>query len=89
MKKYYFGGEIMSDLEPVEYATGVPIRDYDIINITKTAIGYEVLLDINLDSGYSLAGTTLEITDEELQGYETDNVEDGVKYALGFFDQQQ
>ncbi|WP_077213051.1 hypothetical protein [Bacillus dakarensis] len=78
----------MSNLEPVEYETGVPIRDYDIINITKTVNGHEVLLDINLDSGYSLARTTLEITDEELQGYETDNVEDGVKYALGFFVRQ-
>lgn len=88
MKKHFTGGEFMSNLEPVEYETGVPIRDYDIINITKTVNGYEVLLDINLDSGYSLARTTLEITDEELQGYETDNVEDGVKYALGFFDRQ-
>lgn len=76
----------MSELEPLEYETGTPIRDYDIIEITKTATGYEALLDINLDSGYSLTRTTLEITEEDLFGYETDSVEEGIKYALGFFE---
>jgi hypothetical protein len=75
----------MSELEPIEYETGTPIRDYDIIEITKTTNGYEVQLDINLDSGYSLTGTKLEITDEDLQGYETKEIEEGIKYALGFF----
>lgn len=75
----------MSELEPIEYKTGTPIRDYDIIKITQTAIGYEVVLDINLDSGYSLTGTKLEITNEDLMGYETNDVEEGIKYALGFF----
>lgn len=75
----------MSELEPVEYETGTAVRDYDIIEITQTAIGYEVVLDINLDSGYSLTGTKLEITNEDLQGYETNEVEEGIKYALGFF----
>lgn len=75
----------MSELEPIEYETGTPIRDYDIIEITKTTNGYEVQLDINLDSGYSLTGTKLEITDEDLQGYETNEIEEGIKYALGFF----
>jgi hypothetical protein len=75
----------LSELEPVEYETGTPIRDYDIIEITQTEIGYHVLLDINLDSGYSLSQTTLEITNEDLVGYETNDVEEGIKYALGFF----
>ncbi|MGG3561879.1 hypothetical protein ABES03_09765 [Neobacillus rhizosphaerae] len=77
----------MSQLEPLEYETGTAIRDYDIIDITSTAAGYEVLLDINLDSGYSLSRTKLEITHEDLQGYETNEVEEGIKYALGFFEQ--
>jgi hypothetical protein len=76
----------LSELEPIEYEIGTAIRDYDIINVTKTPFGYEVLLDINLDSGYSLAGTKLEITNEDLEGYETNEVEEGIKYALGFFD---
>lgn len=80
-----FGGVVMSELEPLEYETGAPIRDYDIIEIKNSANGYEVLLDINLDSGYSLVRTTLEITHEDLEGYETDQVEEGIKYALGFF----
>ncbi|MCM3727238.1 hypothetical protein M3226_16280 [Neobacillus cucumis] len=75
----------MSELEPIEYETGTAIRDYDIIQIIPTANGYEVLLDVNLDSGYSLAGTKMEITLEDLQGYETNEIEEGIKYALGFF----
>ena len=76
----------MSELEPIEYETGTAIRDYDIIDITKTTNGFEVLLDINLDSGYSLTRTKLEITNEDLLGYETKEIEEGIKYALGFFD---
>jgi hypothetical protein len=75
----------MSELEPIEYETGTAIRDYDIINITQTSEGYEVLLDINLDSGYSLTRTKLEISTEDLLAYETQNIEEGIKYALGFF----
>lgn len=75
----------MSELEPVEYETGTPIRDFDIIEIIPTSNGYEVLLDINLDSGFSLTGTKLEITHEDLEGYETTDIKDGVKFALGFF----
>jgi hypothetical protein len=77
----------MSELEPLEYETGTTIRDYDIIEINQTANGYEVLLDVNLDSGYSLARTKLEISNEDLLGYETNEVEEGIKYALGFFNQ--
>jgi hypothetical protein len=77
----------MSELEPVQYDTGTTIRDYDILNITKTAEGYEVLLDINLDSGYALTRTKLDISNEDLLAYETSNIEEGIKYALGFFDE--
>ena len=77
----------MSELEPLEYETGTAIREYDIIAINQTANGYEVVLDIELDSGYSLAGTKLEVTNEDLLGYETDEIEEGIKFALGFFNQ--
>ncbi|MBM7660318.1 hypothetical protein JOC85_001085 [Bacillus mesophilus] len=75
----------MSDLEPVEYEIGTNIRDYDILDIKQTETGYEVTLDVNLDSGYSLSKTKLEISQEDLEGYETTEVEEGIKYALGFF----
>jgi hypothetical protein len=81
------GGTLMSELEPVQYDTGTTIRDYDILNITQTAEGYEVLLDINLDSGYALTRTKLDISNEDLLAYETSNIEEGIKYALGFFDE--
>jgi len=77
----------MSELEPLQYETGTSIRDYDIINIKQTPLGYEVLLNINLDSGYSLTKTTLDITHEDLTGYETNNIEEAIKWALGFFEQ--
>ncbi|WP_428911651.1 hypothetical protein [Niallia sp. Krafla_26] len=76
----------MSNLEPVEYETGTMIRDYDIIDIKSTPLGFQVLLDVNLDSGYSLSRTTMEITHEDLAGYETDHVEEAIKCALGFFE---
>jgi hypothetical protein len=76
----------VSELEPLEYQTGAPILDYDIIEIKNTVNGFEVLLDINLDSGYSLSRTTLEITHEDLKGYDTNEIEEAIKYALGFFD---
>jgi hypothetical protein len=81
------GGNLMSELEPVQYDTGTTVRDYDILNITQTAEGYEVLLDINLDSGYALTRTKLDISNEDLLAYETSNIEEGIKYALGFFDE--
>lgn len=78
----------MSDLEPLEYETGTAIRDYDIIEITQTSDGYDVLLDINLDSGYSLTRTKLEVSNEDLVAYETTDIEEGIKFALGFFDER-
>lgn len=76
----------MSKIEPVEYETGTMIRDYDIIDMKSTPLGYEVHLDINLDSGYSLSSTILEISHEDLAGYETDDVKEAIKCALGFFE---
>ncbi|MBM6619522.1 hypothetical protein [Bacillus suaedaesalsae] len=75
----------MSELEPVEYVTGTAIRDYDIIEVKPSENGYRVTLDVNLDSGYALTRTELEISHEDLDGYETKDVEEGIKYALGFF----
>lgn len=75
----------MSELEPVEYQTGTAIRDYDIIEVNQSAEGYHVTLDVNLDSGYSLNRTELEISYEDLEGYETKDIEEAIKYALGFF----
>jgi hypothetical protein len=75
----------MSELEPLEYEIGTAIREYDIIEINQTANGYDVVLDIELDSGYSLAGTKLEVTHEDLLGYETNEIKEGIKFALGFF----
>jgi hypothetical protein len=85
-KKQKMEGIEMSELEPVEYETGTPIRDYDILVVTQTPLGYEVLLNLNLDSGYSLDETRLEITHEDLAGYETNDIEEGIRFALGFFD---
>jgi hypothetical protein len=79
------GGVIMSELEPIEYETGTAIRDYDIIRVSQVPDGYEVILNINLDSGYALTSTKLEVSTEDLLGYETDDIEEGIKYALGFF----
>lgn len=48
--------------------------------------GYEVFLNLDLDSGYELEGVKLKITFEDLEAYETNDIHEGVKYALGFFD---
>ncbi|MBO9128383.1 hypothetical protein [Bacillus sp. 165] len=76
----------MSDfLEPIEYETGTSIQTFNIIEASVNDEGYEVLLDIDLDSGYELENVKMKITFEELEGYETDDIQEGVKYALGFF----
>jgi hypothetical protein len=77
----------MSELEPIQYETGTAIRDYDILEITATEMGYDVLLNINLDSGYSLLNTKMEISHDDLTAYETSDLEEGIKFALGFFDE--
>lgn len=79
---------MMSDmLEPLKYETGTAIQTFNIIDTTVNAEGYEVLLNIDLDSGYELEGVKLKISFEDLEAYETRDIHEGVKYALGFFDQ--
>jgi hypothetical protein len=76
----------MSDLlEPINYETGTTIQTFNIINTKVTSDGYEVLLNIDLDNGYELEKVKLKITSEDLAAYETDDIQEGVKCALGFF----
>lgn len=80
------GGVGMTEfLDSIHYETGVPIRTFDILKTNATPEGYEVLLNIDLDSGYELEDVKMKISFEDLQAYETDNIHEGVKYALGFF----
>lgn len=75
----------MSDfLESIEYETGTAIQTFNIIEVMEHAEGFEVLLDIDLDSGYELEGVKLLVTHEDLDAYETNDIQEGVKYALGF-----
>lgn len=77
----------MSDiLEPIQYETGTSIRTFNIIDTSADTDGYEVLLNIDLDSGYELENVKLKITMEDLAAYETKDIQEAVKYALGFFD---
>lgn len=77
----------MSDfLDPIQYDIGTAIQTFNIIETSKNEDGYDVLLNINLDSGYELENVQLKITMEDLEGYETDDIHQGVKYALGFFE---
>lgn len=78
----------MSDfVDPIQYETGTSIQTFDIIEINSNAHGYEVLLNIDLDSGYELKNVKLNVTSEELLAYETNDIQEAVKYALGFFHQ--
>ncbi|GIN84367.1 hypothetical protein J6TS2_07530 [Heyndrickxia sporothermodurans] len=77
----------MSDfLEPINYETGTSIQTFNIIETNMNDNGYEVLLNMDLDSGYELEGVKLSISFEDLAAYETNDIHEGVKYALGFFD---
>ncbi|WP_066392860.1 hypothetical protein [Neobacillus mesonae] len=73
-------------LDRIEYETGTAIRTFNIINTSVNEEGYEVLLDIDLDSGYDLENVKMKISFEDLQAYETKDVHEAVKYALGFFE---
>ncbi|CRK82080.1 hypothetical protein BN000_02001 [Neobacillus massiliamazoniensis] len=73
-------------LESNEYSTGTSIQSFNIIETSANAAGFEVLLDIDLDSGYQLESVKLKITHEDMEAYETNDIHEGVKYALGFFD---
>lgn len=73
-------------IDPIDYETGTSIQTFNIIEASVNEEGYDVLLDINLDSGYDLEGVRMKITFEDLAAYETNDIHEGVKYALGFFD---
>lgn len=81
------GDVFMTDfLEPIKYETGTSIQTFNIIKTSVNADGYEVLLNIDLDSGYELENVKMKITFEDLAAYETNDIQEGVKCALGFFD---
>jgi len=73
-------------LEPIQYETGTSIQTFNIIETNINADGYDVILNIDLDSGYELENVKMKITFEDLAAYETNDIQEGVKYALGFFD---
>ncbi|SEM15915.1 hypothetical protein SAMN05192533_101247 [Mesobacillus persicus] len=72
-------------MDSIDYEIGVPIRTFNILDTSVTEEGYEVLLNIDLDSGYELEDVKMKLSFEDLAGYETEDVHEGVKYALGFF----
>lgn len=71
---------------PVQTETGTSIRSFNVIEAIANPEGYDVRLAIDLDSGYELDDVIMKITFEDLAGYETEDIHEGVKYALGFFD---
>lgn len=73
-------------LVPFFYETGTSIRSFNIIDTTASTEGYEVRLEIDLDSGYELEDVKMNITFEDLAAYETEDIHEGVRCALGFFD---
>lgn len=77
----------MADFQdPIEYETGTAIRTFNIIETSVNEEGYEVLLDIDLDSGYDLENVKMKVSFEDLEAYETKDIHEAVKYALGFFE---
>lgn len=72
-------------VDSIEYEIGVPIRTFNILDTSVTEEGYEVLLNIDLDSGYELEDVKMKVSFEDLAAYETNDIHEGVKYALGFF----
>jgi hypothetical protein len=80
------GGNGMADfVDSIDYEIGVPIRTFNILDTNVTEEGYEVLLNIDLDSGYELEDVKMKVSFEDLAAYETNDIHEGVKYALGFF----
>ncbi len=43
-------------------------------------------MNIDLDSGYDLENVKMKMSFEDLEAYETKDIQEAVKYALGFFD---
>ncbi|WML38257.1 hypothetical protein RCG19_13600 [Neobacillus sp. OS1-2] len=74
-------------VESIDYETGTSIQTFNIIEAKKNPEGYEVLLELDLESGYALEGVKMNITNEDFVAYETNDIQEVVKYALGFFEQ--
>lgn len=64
---------------------GTSIQTFSIIKTNEVAEGFEVLLNIDLNSGYELEDVKMKITFEDMEAYETKDIQESVKYALGFF----
>lgn len=75
----------IDSLDPTHNEIGTSVQSFNIIETTAYLEGYKVRLAIDLDSGYELEDVTMNITFEDLAGYETEDIHEGVKYALGFF----
>lgn len=73
-------------LGPNDYETGTAIRTFNIIETTAEPDGYVVRLQMDLESGYELEDVIMKITHEDMAGYETNDIHEGIKYALGYFD---
>ena len=72
-------------LVPFSHEIGTSILSFNIIDTRANDYGYEIQLDMDLDSGYELEGVKMKITFEDLAAYETEDIHQGVRYALGFF----
>jgi hypothetical protein len=89
-----FMTDSLDSLEPLEndsflpfnHETGTSIRSFNIIETIANTDGYEVRLEMDLDSGYELEDVKMKITFDDLTGYETEDIHQAVRYALGFFD---
>ncbi|WP_042460240.1 hypothetical protein [Neobacillus dielmonensis] len=73
-------------LDPIDYQTGTSVRTFNILDTSVSEEGYDVTLNIDLDSGYDLEGVKMHISFEDLTAYETKDIHQAVSYALGFFD---
>lgn len=73
-------------LDAKDYETGSAIRTFNIIESSVGPEGYEVLLEMDLDSGYDLESVRMKISHEDMVAYETSDIHEAVKYALGFFE---
>lgn len=72
-------------MDPFDYETGTTIQSFNILEINPHTGGYEVILTIDLDSGYELENVKMILSFEDLAACETKDVHEGMKYALGFF----
>lgn len=72
-------------MDPFDYDTGTTIQSFNILEVNPHTAGYEVMLTVDLDSGYELENVKMILSFEDLAAYETNDIHEGVKYALGFF----